>query len=98
MPKEKNSRFLGDLVGGHSRARDLDHGANLVTSSSTPFSAITFFSGRPEQSFLTYASSLTSPTSGIMISGMDIVAVLLLHFDSSLDNGTGLHLSDFRIA
>ena len=27
-----------------------------------------------------------------------IVAVLLLHFDGSLDNRTGLHLSDFRIA
>ena len=89
MPKEKNSAALGDLAGGHRRARQLDHRADLERGADA--GARSMLDAPPSMiSARTSSSSWTVATSGIMISGCGSPPALIAQ-RRGLEDRPGLH-------
>ena len=95
VPKLKNSASCGDLIGDQSGARQLDHGSDQVVDAVASFSAKT--SSATRRTIVGLVRHLLDvPTSGIMISGFDLDALLLATCNGGFEDGARLHLGDLR--
>ena len=85
-----------DLVGGESRSRDLDHGADLILEINT--GSLYLSVGNLDNDLLDELELLDVADKRDHDLGNDLpIGMLLLNIDSSADNGSGLHLCDFGI-
>ena len=88
-------RRLGDLVGASGGARQLDHRADEVLDFSPAFRDDLRRRPASTMAFIR-SSSFSVATSGIMISGIDVDAVLLRTLARGLEDRAHLHLVDLR--
>ncbi len=89
--------LLGDLVGGQQPRAGSRSWCRPCTSSSTPCSSMTFLAVSSND-LLDVGQLLDLADQRDHDFRMDVVAILLLDLDGRLDDRTGLHLGDFRIA